>query len=73
MTDTGQNIDVPDKMSLADMISLEDSTEKRFSFVVDASGLFALCRWVNYKQPRTKDANGAFKLEPHQVKKVVID
>lgn len=72
MTDTGQTISVPDSMKLSEMIALEKDTQGRFSFTVDISGKYAVCSYVNYVKPRVKDDNGAYKLEAHIVKKVII-
>jgi len=71
--DTGQDIIVPDEMTLPNMIELEADTQGRFSFLVDISGKFAVCYWVNFVQPRTKDTvKQCWKLLPQQSKKVVI-
>lgn len=72
MSDTGQDITVPDTMTLRDAIALESDTQGRFTFTLDESGKFAMCTWVNYVKPRTKDLDNAFRLHPREYKKVVI-
>ena len=76
MTDTGEDITVPDTMTVAQLIALESDTDGRFGFKIDPSGLFATCIWVNfYKKDdkREKDVKkGCWKLLERQTKKVVI-
>jgi len=76
MSDTGQEIEVPDELFMIEIIALEADTQGRFSFEVDSSAWFAICTWVNYYKTtagyRQKDNNGAWKLLEHHNKKVLI-
>lgn len=75
MADTGQDIVVPSEMTLQSMINLEETTQKRFSFILDISGKYAVCTWRNYYKKdgkRELNDNGAYKLLPVQEKKVIV-
>lgn len=74
MTDTGQDIEVPDEMSVQELDSLKNDTQGRFSWTFTQNPGYVECFWVNYYKTaagnRSKDKNGAWKLLDHQ-KKVV--
>lgn len=76
MTDTGQDIEVPDEMFLSELIALEADTQGRFSFIVDPSAWFAMCTWVNYYKQSGKrvkvPVRECWKLNKQQTKKVLI-
>lgn len=75
MSDIGQDIVVPDEMTIRDMIDLKNDTQGRFTFTLDQSGWVSHCRWRNYKKKggkRVKDANGSWELDEIESKIVVI-
>ena len=75
MTETGQDIEVKDEMTITELMELMKDTQGRFCYVIDPSGLFATCRWVNYKKKngrRSKNSNGNWNKHPHARKDVII-
>lgn len=76
MSDTGQDIEIADNMTLTQLIEINRDTDGRMSFKVDSSGTFALVMWVNYyKKNNKREKNperGCWKLLEHQQKKVVL-
>ena len=72
--DTGQDIEVPDKMTIAELEAKQEDTENRFSWSFTQNARYVDCVWRNFYKTstgkRSKDTNGAWKLLPLQ-KKVV--
>lgn len=72
------DIDPPESMTLKAMIILNYNTKQRFSFNVDASGLFAQCTWRNYYRTdagkyRVDEETGAASLLPIERRDIAIE
>lgn len=76
MVDTGQDIEVPDEMTIAEAEALQEETQGRFNWKFSANALYIEVRYRNYYKTtsgnRSKDATGAWKLLPIVRKAVKI-
>jgi hypothetical protein len=72
MVDTGQDIVVPDEMTITELEELQADTQNRFTWEFTANPLYVKVSYVNYIKPRKKDANGAWKLRAHVNRAVKI-
>jgi hypothetical protein len=74
MSDTGQDIEIPDSMTLKALQALVNDTEHRVC-ILTMEPARAEVQWRNYYKKagkRVKDKNRAYKLDPLQRKWVKI-
>ena len=70
--DTGQDIVVPDEMSIIDAEALQEDTQGRFSWVFTSNNFYIKTTFRNYIKPRKKDVNKSYPLLPIETKIVRI-
>jgi hypothetical protein len=79
MTDTGQDIAVPDSMTIQEAEALSDSTQGRFNFELTVNPTLIRATWRNYVKKsgkrvwvKVEGKNDHYELSPIKKKLVVI-